>query len=438
MTKLSNQTETIQNLDLDVIPVPTDPITKQGVTVQTTAAKQAAEARITPLSQALERLGIPATFRDVHVGNNLAIYTYTFPAKTTFPTSLKDLQNNLADLLDLHRPARIQLTENVLTLTIDNNVMIPVDFRDLIAQRKLMPPSIIAGVAGMDAFGRNIDFELNDKVPHALLFGRTGAGKTVMIMDILYSIMSAVTPDQLKIAYIDGKGNSFDVMRTDAEAAKSPNYYHPNPFTYTQPADAAVDYNYARALIKHLERETQKRVELLKQKGVSNLADFNEQFPEQAMPEILLVVDEFSAITDRDRDLKASKLAQKSATEALIFMAKMGRPVGIHLFLANQSARKEQVPGKLSTNIPGRLSLSVSEGVESYIALPESNVDAHLIQQQGEFYSTMNGVRNPEQGNTAYLPDKVMFALNDSLEKKLGHHDYVVSRQAILAEMNDD
>ena len=444
MTKSSNKVETTQNLDLSTIPEPTDPRSEKGIGEQTALAKQAADARTDSLTAALGNLGLSLTLTDVRVGNNLARYTYVQSAKTVFSTNLTELQNGLANLLGLHRPPMIRASTNTLEITIDNDVNIPVDFRRLILRRKNLP-AVISAVAGADMLGNPIDFELGARTPHAILFGRAGSGKTSMITAILYSIMNTMSPDKLKIAYIDGRGNAYNYLKNDSEDSE---FCHPNPFTYTEPVDADADLDYARALIKHLERETQKRTALLKQKDISNLADFNEQFPDQAMPEILLVVDEFSAITYsaitysaityRDRDFKTREQVLRSITDALTFMIKAAGPVGIHLFLANQTARKELVPSKLAIDIPIRLSLAVSEPVETELALPESKVPAHFVSQPGEFYAITHGGRNPEHGSAVYLPDDVRFALNDSLEKKFGHRDYVVSRQAILAEMNDN
>lgn len=110
----------------------------------------------------------------------------------------------------------------------------------------------------------------------------------------------------------------------------------------------------------------------------------------------------------------------------------------ITLCLANQTARKSKVPGVISANIPGRLSLGVTEGIEAEIALPGTGIALDKIDQPGEFYSTMNSKTQPEHGNSPYLPDEVMYALNDSLEKKFGHHDYVITRDEIMAEFNGE
>ena len=115
----------------------------------------------------------------------------------------------------------------------------------MLRRRKKGASCIVSGVCGVDAMGKLIYFDLDDHNPHVMLFGKTGTGKTVLIKNILYSIMSATDPEHLRIAYVDGKGSSFEFM----SAASS----HPNPFTYAPPGDASGDLDYARALIRSME-----------------------------------------------------------------------------------------------------------------------------------------------------------------------------------------
>ncbi len=84
--------------------------------------------------------------------------------------------------------------------------------------------------------------------------GATGSGKTVTIDDILYSMMDSSSPDELKIAYIDGKGNSFQFMGRDSS--------HPNPYTFAMPGDANKDIRYARAQLRYLEEYVRDRIAL--------------------------------------------------------------------------------------------------------------------------------------------------------------------------------
>ena len=418
--------EAQQNLDLDLIPIPNNIEDKRK------EAKRVAMERVSAVTNALNANKISGTFSEVVVGGNTAVYRYTLPNTPDLPRDFDKVQESIANMLKRNDIPTIRVSGGMLELSMTNGVNVPVDFRNMIETRSKGMPGIISGMAGVDALGNNIYFELGDKNPHGMLFGKTGTGKTVTIMTILYSIMSATDPSMLRIAYADGKGNSFEFMRSDSEGET------PNPFTYAQPADGSGDIVYARALIKHMERETRRRIELFKQERVSKLAEHNKRFPENKLPEILFVVDEFSAITQKDKELSAKEVTSKGTVDTFEYIAKMSRSVGIRMLLANQSARKELVPGKISANVTGRVSLGVAEPIESEIALPDSKIPVHLISQPGEFYSILNGVRNPEHGNSPYLPDEVMANLNLDLTKKFGKVPYVMTRDEIMRENGDD
>ena len=244
--------------------------------------------------------------------------------------------------------------------------------------------------------------------------------------------MSATDPKHLRIAYADGKGNSFEFMSADSS--------NPNPFTYAPPGDASSDLEYSRALIRSMELETRRRIDLFKKAEVAKLAEYNEVMEKQGkeiLPEILFVVDEFSAITQQDAMLKASEMEKLGTIKKFEYIAKMSRSVGIHLLCANQSARKSLVPGEFSANITARVSLGVSEPIESEIALPDSGIAVHLISQPGEFYSTLHGITNIEHGNCPYIPQDEMKKLNDSLCAKFGKPKYVMTRKDIMDTLGD-
>ena len=417
-----------QNLDLGVIPVPKD---KKGRTIDELRqlALKKAKARIPDVTTALSGFGLYGKFKSVLVGGNTAIYNFTLPPDAKLPNDFDKVQDQIGNILRIHEKPIITLSAGILSVSMPNDVNIPVYFTDMIKKRSKGASSIISGLIGEDALGRPITFELGDSTPHAIIFGKTGTGKTVLILSLLYTIMSGTDPTHLRIIYIDGKGNSFEFMRNDGS--------HPNPFTFAQPADASGDMDYARALIIWLEKECRRRIELFKRAEVGKISEYNAiqiKNNQPILPEILAVIDEFSEITAQDRKLKPKDAARLNVTDKFEYLAKMARSVGIRMILANQSARKELVPGKITANIPGRVSLGVTEPVEAEIALPETGIKVNLISQPGEFYSIMKGPQHPEHGNSPCLPQNVMNALNDSLTNKFGNCKYVKTRQEIFEE----
>lgn len=416
------------NLDLSVLDEPKDPDTGNDIATQRKIAIQHANARIKDITNALSMFKISGQFAGVQVGGNTAIYEYTLPPDPNLPNDFNKIQDGISQILRIKSKPIIKLNAGQLSVSIDNEVNIPISFADMIKRRKQGVSNIISGMVGIDAMGEPIYFELGDKNPHAMFFGKTGTGKTVSLEDILYSVMDATDPKHLRIAYVDGKGNSFEFMSKDSS--------HPNPFTYAPPGDASGDIEYSRAVIMSMEAETRRRIDLFKKAEVAKLSEYNKMMEEQGkeiLPEILFVVDEFSAITQQDQTLRGEDAIKKNTVDKFEYIAKMSRSVGIRMLLANQSARKELVPGKISANVTGRVSLGVSEPIEAEIALPETGIAVNLLSQPGEFYSIMNGPMNPEHGNSPYIPQEQMNRLNDALIKKFGPCEYVMTREDILA-----
>lgn len=417
-----------QNLDLSVIKEPHDSKGRSIDELKELALKKA-KMRIPDVTTALSGFGLYGQFKNVKVGGNTAIYEFTLPPDAKLPNDFDKVQDQIGNILRINEKPIITLRAGILSVSLDNGVNIPVSFTDMIKKRSKGASTIISGLIGEDALGTPLTFELGDSMPHCIIFGKTGTGKSVLILSALFSIMSGTDPTHLKILYIDGKGNSFEFMKADGP--------HPNPFTFTQPADASGDMDYARALIIWLEKECRRRIELFKKASVQKLADYNKKMEaegKEILPELLAVIDEFSAITQQDKQLAPKDIAKLNVVDRFEYLAKMARSVGIRMILANQSARKELVPGKISANIPGRISLGVAEPIEAEIALPETGIKVNLISQPGEFYSLMHGATNPEHGNGPYIPTDEMNALNDGLTKKFGKCKYVKTREQIFKE----
>lgn len=311
--------------------------------------------------------------------------------------------------------------------------LVPEDFATMIRKHKPTSSCVISGVAGLDDEGNPIPFELGDEHPHALVFGKTGTGKSILLLNILFSIMSATDPQHLRIALIDGKGNSFEFMKLDYDNP----YVHPNPFTYAPPVDGTGDVKYARALIKQMVLETRHRVELLKEAQVAELAEYNVKYPDKALPEILLVVDELSTLTQQGYDSDRSAIATKRTINDFKYIIAMGRDVGIRMLLANQTARNDIVPREVSANIIGRLSLGVCEPVESALALPGAGLDLTALKPL-EFFTNTNDNAHPKHGMVPYVPLETMGQLDDSLTDKFGQAQYVMTREQVIDAATKD
>lgn len=423
-----------QNMDLSILPAPIDEDTGNTIEEAKKEALEVANSRINDIASALNANKIRGVFDSVVVGGTQAIYKFTLPKDPDLPNDFKDVQKKMANMLKIPLEPIITLSSGILSISVANQrpgaekpINIPVDFAEMIRNRKKGMNTLVSGVIGVDALGNDIYVELGGLYSHMAIFGATGMGKSVTLFNLAYSIMDSVTPEDVKFIFLDGKGNTFEFMRNDGE--------NPNPFVYCQPADGSGDIDYLRAVVRHIEWVIRKRMLLFKERKVQKLSEFNEKYPDEKLYQIVIFFDEVSAVTDLDDNLKGDEYRKFNIKSKLEFITKIARSVGVILILANQTARKEKLDGKTMANVRARLSLGLSEPIESEIALPDTGIDADKIKQPGEFYLLMG---LPEHGNSPYLTESQTKDLNDELTRVFGRREYVFSREEILEQANEE
>lgn len=420
-----------QNINLSILPEPRDSRTGNTIDIQRKLALECANERINDITSALLANKIRGTFDNVVVGGSTAIYHYNLPKDPELPNDFSDIEKRMANILKTSIEPVLQLSAGILSVTISNAkadgvpINIPVDFAEMIRNRDKGMSSLVSGIVGVDALGNNIYVTLGDALPHIFFFGKTGSGKTVTLMSFIFSVMDAVTPDDVLFITIDGKGNSFETFHRNH-----------NPFMLCRPADGSGDIEYTRALVRFIAMEVRRRIQVFKEAGVSKLAEYNERFPDKKMQVITVIFDEFSAVMSKDDELKGDDYNKYCVSNHMVYIFKMSRSTGIYVVGANQTARKTEIKGEMSANVPGRLSLGVSEPIESEIALPDTGIAVHKISQPGEFYSIANGSNNVEHGNTPYLPDSQIDALSQDLARVFPNRHYLYTVEEIkeLAE----
>lgn len=417
-----------QNLDYSLIPEP-DNIEDKEIEAQRVANRREPDIR-----RALALSGMNVTLSDIKVGGNRAIYRYLMPEGDVAVKGADKLGDNISNLLRTQTVHDVRLSGGYLTVTRDNGVNIPISYVDMLRKRDKGVQFIVDGIIGVDADGQILYMRLGNSAPHALVGGKTGSGKTVTIMGWTYSIMDAFSPDDVQFVFVDGKGNSFEYMRTDHDEDENGYEFNPkspNPYMMYQPADGSGDISYARAVIKQVEQVVRDRIDLFKRTGFEQISDYNEAFPNEKLPTIVMVVDEFSALTDADNALPASEYATKGMEPTFEYIGKMSRSVGVNMVVMNQTLRKTQVKGELSANLVARLIHGLTEPIESEIALPETGARPDKMSGRG-FFSMPDGPASLTQGNAAFLSLDVRKALNVKLWEKFGERHYAKSRQEVL------
>ncbi len=197
---------------------------------------------------------------------------------------------------------------------------------------------------GVDASFAPFSVDLTE-LPHLLIAGTTGSGKSVFVKTLIASILYHLTPNEARLVLIDPKRVEFGVFASSLFCA----------------CDIITDLEDVPPVFNALVAEMENRYQLLEQASVSDLSQYNASVkPEKKLPYIVVVVDEFADLLMQNGDefeQPAIRLAQKA------------RACGIHLVLATQRPSADVIKGLLKTNIPGRIALSVSSKIDSKIIL---------------------------------------------------------------------
>ncbi|GAA3617496.1 FtsK/SpoIIIE domain-containing protein [Kineosporia mesophila] len=221
-------------------------------------------------------------------------------------------------------------------------------FDDLVPERLWTESSITGLTTLVGRIGRgDAVVSLDDQTPHWLVAGRTGSGKTVFLLDILYGLAARYSPDELALYLLDFKeGVSFSEF--------IPTEIDPTWVPHARTVGVESDREYGLAVLAELVREMSRRAAAMKKAGVTNLAQLRTSRPDVALPRILTVIDEFHVL------LKGTDDTAKRSVALLEEIARKGRSYGIHLIMASQSVSGiESLFGK-STSVFGQFGMRVA------------------------------------------------------------------------------
>lgn len=276
-------------------------------------------------------------------------------------------------------------------------IEVPNDHRDTVSLRELIDSEEYRKAKGKLTFAVGKDIEGNiiigdiAKMPHMLVAGTTGSGKSVFTNSIILSILYHASPDEVKLILIDPKKVEFPIYN------KIPHLLIP---VVTEPLKAAGALGWAV-------NEMNKRYLMFEANNVKNLQEFNDMVLEERnkpaeeqdevrakidlLPQIVIVVDEFA-------DLMMA--ARSEVEDSVLRLAQLARAAGIHMIIATQSPRADVLTGLIKSNIPSRVSLSVSSNVDSRVILDESGAEKLL--GNGDLLYKPVGVKKPIRMQNGY------------------------------------
>jgi S-DNA-T family DNA segregation ATPase FtsK/SpoIIIE len=225
--------------------------------------------------------------------------------------------------------------------------------RDILASDEFQQASskLTLGL-GMDVVGNPVMANLA-KMPHLLIAGATGAGKSVAVNSIICSILMKATPEDVRLLMIDPK-------RIELSCYEDiPHLLHP----------VVVDPKMASRALQWAVREMERRYQLMEEKRVKSIASFNEISEDERLPLIVVIIDELADLM---------MVSSKDVEDSVARLAQMARAAGMHLILATQRPSVDVLTGLIKANFPTRMSFKVSSKIDSRTILDNSGAE-HLL-----------------------------------------------------------
>ncbi len=356
----------------------------------------------TKLVETLETFGVKTRIIGIHRGPAVTRYELQ-PAAGV---KVKQV-TSLADDIALNLAADSVRIEAPIPGKPAIGIEIPNIHRDSVSMRELIDSEDYRRAKGKLSFAVGKDIEGNivigniSSMPHMLIAGTTGSGKSVFTNSIILNILFHASPDEVKLILIDPKKVEFPMYNG------IPHLLIP---VVTEPLKAAGALGWAV-------NEMMRRYKLFEANGTKNLEDYNEMVAEMIandpecertpLPQIVIVVDEFA-------DLMLA--AKNEVEESVMRLAQLARAAGMHMLIATQSPRVDVLTGLIKANIPSRTALMVSNNTDSRVILDE--VGAEKLLGKGDMLYKPVGFPKPMRiqsgfASTAEIREIVSFLKNE-------------------------
>jgi len=349
------------------------------------------------IEKTLANFGINVEMGEAQVGPTVTQYTLK-PAEGVKLSRITALSDNLALALAAH-PIRIEAPipgRSLVGIEVPNQATAIVPLNEILASDQFKNrKSNLAMSLGKDVMGRPWLAEL-DKMPHLLVAGATGSGKSVCINSAIISLLYQNGPGDLKFIMVDPKRVELPI-------------YNGIPHLLTPViTDVKKTINALRWAIKEME----KRFDILSQSHKRNIASYNAEAVDR-MPYIVIVIDELA-------DLMAAAGAEVEA--AIVRLAQMSRAVGIHLILATQRPSVDVLTGLIKANITSRIAFSVASLVDSRTILDMSGAEKLL--GRGDMLYISAEISRPKRLQGAFASDEEIKRVTNYLKER-AEPDYV-------------
>ena len=361
---------------------------------------------VSHLENVLKEFGVEAKVVNYEYGPTITRYEIIIPkgVKVSKVTGLSDdiAMNLAAESIRIEAPIP---GKNTIGIETPNKIKEPVHFSNIIKNKELDSGELKV-ILGKDIVGRDKFIDIA-KMPHLLIAGQTGSGKSVAVNTLISTLISKKSENEVKFIMVDPK--MVELMP-----------YNDIPHLLVP---VIIDPHQAAIALKWAVNEMENRYKKLMENGVRNIKSYNGLSYVEKMPYIVIIIDELADLM---------MVASGSVEESIARIAQKARAVGIHLVVATQRPSTDVITGMIKANLPSRISFALRSQVDSRTILDSAGAEKLL--GQGDMLLLANGTSKLQRIQGAYISDEEVRNLTDTLKsaKKVKY------RNEILEEIEDE
>ncbi|WP_232052539.1 DNA translocase FtsK [Leptotrichia hongkongensis] len=358
------------------------------------------------LENVLKEFGVEAKVVNYEYGPTITRYEIVIPKgiKVSKVTGLSDdiAMNLAAESIRIEAPIP---GKNTIGIETPNKIKEPVHFSNIIKNKELDKGELRV-ILGKDIVGRDKFIDIA-KMPHLLIAGQTGSGKSVAVNTLISTLISKKSENEVKFIMVDPK--MVELMP-----------YNDIPHLLVP---VIIDPQQAAIALRWAVNEMENRYKQLMENGVRNIKTYNGLSFVEKMPYIVIIIDELADLM---------MVASGSVEESIARIAQKARAVGIHLVVATQRPSTDVITGMIKANLPSRISFALRSQIDSRTILDTAGAEKLL--GQGDMLLLANGSSKLERIQGAYISDEEVKNLTDTLKSS----KKVKYRNEILEEIQEE
>lgn len=388
--------------------------------------KSAANKNATRLTNVLKQFGVNATIENAFIGPTITKYELKLEIGTRVNKILQ-LQDDIKLALataDIRIEAPIP-GKPYVGIEVPNQSAAMVGFKDvlksLLSTSKYQHNPLVVAL-GKDVSGKPVFAQL-DKMPHLLIAGATGSGKSVCVNTIISSILMRAKPDEVKLILVDPKKVELSI-------------YNGIPHLL---APVVTDPKKAAAVLREVVAEMERRYDLFASVNARNIQGYNEfaktynedhtDEPKEILPYHVIILDEVADLM---------MVASKDVEDCIMRISQMARAAGIHLIVATQRPSTDIITGVIKANIPSRIAFAVSSSIDSRTILDTSGAEKLL--GKGDMLFSPMGSSSPMRVQGCFVSDEEVSAIVHyvSSQQEAVYEDKYVNVKSISSTQGSD